>query len=245
MLERSLCPSGLALRRSVSEASRVNSNGNGQNGHGAAAINVGQVVTPAPAVIAELAAACVKFVEAAVGVKLDYEPETLSILDHYLEEGRRAAKARPEAAALVANAAGAYFGEVVRRRYASWWRTEGSDPAFYRIELGPVYLSFSPVQLIADALLRDDEKDETGEKDAKEGEAEATEAGIERFEVSDDDQAAVEERLAELPAVSEREFYAPSTRLEVIDITIDAIRSRRMGEGDSGDADLTPADYDE
>jgi len=209
------------------------------------AVNGGQVVTPAPAVIAELAAACVKFVEAAVGVRLDYEAETLPILDHYLEEGRKAGKARPEAAALVAHAAGAYFGEVVRRRYASWWRAEGSDPALYRIELAPVFLSFSPVQLMADALLRDDEVDETGDKDAKEGEAEATEAAIERIEVAEEDQAAVEERLAELPAVSEREFYAPSTRLEVIDITIDAIRARRMGEGDAGDADLTPADYDE
>lgn len=219
----------------------MQSNGKGQNGNGQGSmvVTTGRSFEPAPPAIAELAAACVKFVQAAVGVKLDYEAETLPILDHYLEEGRAAAKARPEAAALVAHAAGAYFGEVVRRRYASWWRMEGSDPAFYRIELEAVFLSFSPVQLIADALLREDE---AAVKD--EEESEPTEEPIERIEVGEEDRVAVEERLAELPAVSEREFYAPSTRLEVIDIAVEAIRARRMSDGEQGDAGLGPEDYE-
>lgn len=219
----------------------MQSNGKGQNGNGQGSmvVTTGRSFEPAPPAIAELAAACVKFVQAAVGVKLDYEAETLPILDHYLEEGRAAAKARPEAAALVAHAAGAYFGEVVRRRYASWWRMEGSDPAFYRIELEAVFLSFSPVQLIADALLREDE---VAVKDDEE--SEPTEEAIERIEVGEEDRVAVEERLAELPAVSEREFYAPSTRLEVIDIAVEAIRARRMSDGEQGDAGLGPEDYE-
>ncbi len=168
-----------------------------------------------------------RFVERAVGVKLDYEPETLSILDHYLLGARAAAGERPAAAVLVAHAAGAYFGEVVRRRYPSWWRLEGEDPGAWRVELEPVYLSFSPAQLMADALFR-------------EGDPEASE----RLELEEEDRLAVAARLAELPPVGEDEFYAPSTRLEVIDIAVEAIRARRLAEGDGGDSALGPDDYE-
>jgi hypothetical protein len=169
-------------------------------------------------------------------VKLDYQAETLSLLDHYLEEGRKAAREKPETAALVAHAAGAYFGEVVRRRHASWWRAEGIDPAMYRLELESAYLSFSPVQLMADALLRVDRTEE---------EAAEEEDASERLELEEEDREAVAQRLAELPPVSDREFYAPSTRLEVIDIAIEAIRARRMGDGDQAEDALRPEDYDE
>lgn len=191
----------------------------------------GSGVSPPPERVRELAEGCVRFVERTVGVKLDYEAETLSLLDHYLEEGRKAAREKPETATLVAHAAGAYFGEVVRRRYPSWWRTEGDDPAFYRIEFESAYLSFSPVQLMADALLRTEEES-TEEEDASE-----------RFELDADDRDAVADRLAELPPVSDRDFYAPSTRLEVIDIAVEAIRARRMGDGDQPEGALRPIDY--
>jgi len=180
--------------------------------------------------VRDLAEGCVRFVEKALGVRLDHTPETLSILDHYLEEGRKSAAERPEMATLLAHAAGAYFGEVVRRRYPSWWRLEGDDPAFWRIELEPVYLSFSPVQLMADALLRRG----TGPEDG---------AG-EQLDLDEQDQEAVAARLAELPPVPEAEFYAPTTRLEVIDIAVDAIRARRMAEGEPEGAALRPEDYE-
>jgi hypothetical protein len=190
----------------------------------------------APPAVKDLAEACVQFVERALGVRLDYEPETLSILDHYLGEGRQAAGERLEAAALVAHAAGAYFGEVVRRRYPSWWRVEGDDPGAWRLEFEQVYLSFSPIQLVADALLH-------GSPAAGEAEAAGDEAG-ERFELEEADRAAVAARLANLPAVPEAEFYAPSTRLEVIDIIVDAARARRMAEGEEADASFGPHDYE-
>src|ERR1044071_4902274 len=76
---------------------------------------------PAPGTIGELADACVRFVQAAVGVPLDFRPETLPLLDHYLatrrEELLAARAANPEAMGLVARAAAAYFGEVVRRHF--------------------------------------------------------------------------------------------------------------------------------
>ena len=212
---------------------------NGQNGSGSHAAHVGhdhddgpdRRREPPPPPVHELAEACVRFVERAIGVKLDYEPETLPLLDHYLAEARAAAPERPEARALVAHAAGAYFGEVVRRRYPSWWRIgdAADDPGAWRIELEPVFLSFSPAQLVADAL-------------ANEGEVSEPEAR-ERLELEDDDRGAVAARLADLPEVREEELRAPSTWLEVIDIAVDAIRARRLGEGEA-DAHLGPGDYD-
>ena len=222
----------VAARRGTTKGSGVQTNGSGKSGTSIIHEASERDVAPPPERIRELAEACVRFVERAVGVKLDYEADTLSLLDHYLEEGRKAARAKPETAALVAHAAGAYFGEVVRRRHASWWRTEGDDPAFYRIELEAAYLSFSPVQLMADALLRSEEAG-SEEEDVSE-----------RLELEDEDRDAVAQRLAELPPVSERDFYAPSTRLEVIDIAVEAIRARRMGAGDQADDALRPEDYD-
>jgi hypothetical protein len=222
----------VAARRGTTKGSGVQTNGSGNKGTGILHEASERNVAPPPERIRELAEACVRFVERAVGVKLDYEADTLSLLDHYLEEGRKAARAKPETAALVAHAAGAYFGEVVRRRHASWWRTEGDDPAFYRIELEAAYLSFSPVQLMADALLRSEEEG-SEEEDVSE-----------RLELEDEDRDDVAQRLAELPPVSEKDFYAPSTRLEVIDIAVEAIRARRMGAGDQADDALRPEDYD-
>ena len=218
----------------------MQTNGVGKNGTTTSHGSGGTDVSPPPERVGELAEACVRFVERAIGVKLDYQAETLSLLDHYLEEGRKAAREKPETAALVAHAAGAYFGEVVRRRHASWWRVEGIDPALYRLELESAYLSFSPVQLMADALLRtertaeEEEEESAGDEDASE-----------RLELEEEDREAVAQRLAELPPVSDREFYAPSTRLEVIDIAIEAIRARRMGDGDQAEDVLRPEDYDE
>ncbi len=194
----------------------------------------GAAVAPPPDEVRDLAETCVRFVERAVGVKLDYQAETLPLLDHYLEQGRAAAAARPETIPLLAHAMGAYLGEVVRRRYAAWWRIEGDDPTYWNLNFEQVYLSFSPVQLVWEALTR-----EPREGDA-EGEGEGAAA---RFELDEEDREAVAARLAELPQVSEEEYFAPSTRLEVIDIVVDAIRARRMA-ADEADALLRPEDYE-
>jgi hypothetical protein len=130
---------------------------------------------------------------------------------------------------LLAHAAGAYFGEVVRRRHASWWRTDEPDPAQYRIELRDVFLSFGPIDVARDALCLDRGPD--GE-----------ELDISSFDLDDDDRQAVADRLAELPEVGEDEYRAPSTRLEVLDIVVDAVRQRRAAE-DATTLPLEPGDY--
>jgi hypothetical protein len=213
-----------------------NGHGDGSSdGHGAFVPPSGppaSPVAPAPAKVAELAEACRRFVKTAVGVELDYEPETLSLLDHYVEQARASVVQRPEAIGVVAHAVGAYFGEVVRRRYASWWQIEGDDPAYWQIQLQSVYLAFSPVAIAYEALARTEHEPHEDEG-----------APMSQLELEEEDQSALAERLAELPPVSEAEFFAPSTRLEVIDIAVDAIRSRRLGAGEP-DAHLSPEDYE-
>lgn len=219
-----------------------------------ASVEQEQAAKPPPDVILDLAAGCVRHVERALGVKLDYEPETLSLLDHYIEQSRSVVREQPDMLSIVAQTSGAYLGEVVRRRYASWWRVEGGDPATWQIELESVYLAFSPVQLILDALLRSSQEpsqaspeDSADLANEREGEDEDQDEGtgeISRLELEEEDRVAVAARLAELPPVSEEEFYAPSTRLEVIDIAIEAIRARRIAGGEQVDAMLRPEDYE-
>lgn len=195
---------------------------------------------PAPQAISDLAAGCVRFVQNALGIALDFQPETLPLLDHYIEQGRSAVCDRPELLPVLAQAIGAYFGEVVRRRHPSWWSVEGDDPATWRVQLEPVYLSFSPIQIAADALRLGGPRAGGSGGEEKE-EASDAPAG---FELDEEDREAVMARLADLPPVSEEEFHAPSTRLEVIDIIVEAIRARRLASGEPPDAQLRPEDYE-
>lgn len=188
-----------------------------------------------------------RHVERSIGVKLDYQPETLPILDHYIGEARAEAKSKPEIFSILVQTAGAYLGEVIRRRHASWWRLEGSDPSDWQLELEDVYLAVSPVRLIIDALLRgapgvlSDDEQTRDEQDVTGGDLEA--ADISALELEEEDHASVSARLAELPPVPVEEFYAPSTRVEVIDIAVEAIRARRMAEGEEIERKLRPEDY--
>ena len=180
----------------------------------------------APAAVVELSDACVRFVERGVGVRLDLEAETLPLLDHYLATSRTELRERPEAAALVARAAGAYFGEVVRRRIPSWWHAPGDDPAEWDVCLEPVFLRISPIAAVHDAIHH--------------GEGGGPVASL---EVEDEDREAVEARLAELPEVDEEEFYSLATRLEVLEIAVDAIKAR-MAQRGLGDVAFGPRDYE-
>jgi hypothetical protein len=210
--------------------SDTNGRANGHaNGHGESAIEPAAPPLQAPpAEIAELAEACVRFVERKLGVRLDYTLETLPVLDHYLADARAEVVVKPEVLSLVVNAAGAYFGEVVRRRIPSWWHVPGPDPAEWQICAEPVYLWFSPVAMAYDAVMH-------GESD---------DAAVAKLEIEEEDREALEARLAELPQVCEDEFYALSTRLEVIDIAADVIKARMVQNG-LGDVTFGPADYEE
>lgn len=104
-----------------------------------------------PTVITDLAASCVQYVQRSIGFTLDFTPETLPVLDHYVELARTAATERKETTSLIAQAIGAYLGEVTRRQYGGYWRVE-DDPRSFRVELEPVYLVLRPIELVTRSL---------------------------------------------------------------------------------------------
>ena len=179
---------------------------------------------PAPEPVLELAASCVRFVVVALSIEPDLTPETLPIVDHYLEQARRSVRERPESKPLVAQSVGAYLGEVVRRTHACWWRTDAADPLAWRLDFRDVFLSFYPLEL-AWALLTEPEGDFSG------------------LELRDTfDREAVLGRLHNLPAVSEEEYRTASTRLELLDIAVDALSRRRLRDK-SARRVYRPGDY--
>ena len=187
----------------------------------------GYVADDAPPLVAELADACVRFVERALTVRLDFTSDTLSVLDHYVAETRKELADKPEALGLVARAVGAYFGEVVRRRVPSFWHLPSEDPAGWELQLEPVFLAVQPVAVAYDAIALGDEDGPTA-----------------AFELEDEDRGAVEARLGELPQVGDEEFYSLATRLEVLDIVVDAVKARMMSGG-LGDVSFGPSDYED
>ncbi len=141
-----------------------------------------------PQTVLDLATACRASVLATVGVELDFEPETLPILDHYAKNHRELAageKVRPgkrkksaadpadqgkksasgkaesdELLGLVAPICGAYFGEVLRHRFdAMRWNAPDDDHGLWRLEAESVFLFFNPIGTAVEVI---EEKDAPG-----------------------------------------------------------------------------------
>src|SRR5262249_10479345 len=111
---------------------------------------------PPPQPVAELCAACMRFVASKYKVALDGTPDTLSLLDQYIREARAAVEERPETLALVAPAAGAYLGEVMRHAFGAEWFAEGPEEG-WRLFFHTVYLSFNPIGMGFEAITMRDE----------------------------------------------------------------------------------------
>jgi len=198
----------------------------GSNGAGAGSlVDRASPPEPAPPQILELAASCVRFVIAKYKVPLDGTPDTLSILDHYVKEARAELEVRPEGLALVEAAVGAYFGEVVRGVFEATWFTEG-EHADWRLRMKHVYLTFNPLGVAREALTQDD--------------APGWHAHI---EVDPGEEEEVQRRLSVLPEVAEDEYFAPSTRFDVVELAVTALRARMRASG-LGDVVFTDEDYD-
>ncbi|HUJ59185.1 MAG TPA: hypothetical protein VLX92_11855 [Kofleriaceae bacterium] len=116
---------------------------------------------PVPARVREYADQTVAYVRTALGVTLEYDSDTLPLLDHYLRSvpGEQAATVE-----LVIATSGAYFGEVVRRRLGGRWEATGDDGE-WRMVL-PTGLSFSPTGFVASAIAQADLEDLDSELDA-------------------------------------------------------------------------------
>jgi hypothetical protein len=179
---------------------------------------------PPPPEIADLAEACVRFIAARYGATLDFNPDTLSFVDHWIRDARADVLERPEAVEIVQASAGAYLGEVIRRAFGAHWATEGGH-ADWRLELERVYCSFNPIGMVREALMSD-----------------TAEGWHAHFELDPAESEAMEERLATLPPATSDEYYAPSTRFDVVSILFDALRSGMRARG-LADVRFTAEDY--
>jgi hypothetical protein len=184
------------------------------------------VDTPTPDAILESTLACLRFVKDALGVELDFTPETLPILDHYLLAARETLSDRPELRELVWRCAGAYFGELVRRRYNGFWLLPNADVHTWRLNQSRVLLSFNPIGIVAEAVAGSDN-------------SEGPEGAL-RLAHADQEEVAI--RLAQTPALPEDQYYLLSTRLEVIDTVVEHLRLR-MEQNDQADVEFDPDDY--
>jgi len=179
---------------------------------------------PAPPQVADLAAACVRFVAARYGTTLDYAPDTLSFVDQWLRDARLEIVRRPEATELIQSAAGAYLGEVIRRAFGGEWLADG-PVAGWRLCLSSVFCAFNPVGMAREALSLEPADDWHAHFDLDAGERDA-----------------VEQRLQALPEVSADDYYAPTTRFDVVEILVHALRADMQARG-LADVHFTSADY--
>jgi len=178
-----------------------------------------------PPQVAELVAACMRFVASKYKVALDGTPDTLSLVDQYIREARTAFEARPESIDLVAPAVGAYLGEVMRQEFAAEWFAEGSHEA-WRLYFHNVFLSFNPVGIAREAITMKDEQGWNAHLTLDPAEREI-----------------IDQRLAVMPDVDEDEYYLPTTRFDVITAVVETLRARAEASG-TGDVTFTREDYD-
>jgi hypothetical protein len=168
-----------------------------------------------PERISELVSSCVRFVHASVGAELDLTHETLPILDHYMRLSREQLKERPEAATLIAQAAGAYFGQVLALEYGGLWRTPSSDVHEWRLYFQPVFLALNPVGVAYEVLFASERHDGPS----------ATPS------FARDERALVEARLLALPEVDQDHYYTFCMRYDVLQVAIEALREAQAHAG--------------
>lgn len=178
-----------------------------------------------PPQVAELVAACMRFVASKYKVALDGTPDTLSLVDQYICEARTAFEARPESIDLVAPAVGAYLGEVMRQEFGAEWFADGSHES-WRLYFNHVYLAFNPVGIAREAITMKEEEGWSAHLTLDPAEREA-----------------IEERLGVMPDVDEEEYYLPTTRFDVITVVVETLRARAEASG-TGDVTFTREDYD-
>lgn len=186
----------------------------------------------APPRVAEFARQTVEYVRRAVGLELAYDSDTLPLLDHYL---RSVPGDQPATVELVATTAGAYFGEVVRRRLGGRWDTSAEDVTEWRVIL-PTGLHFSPAGFVAAAIVRADLDDLDTTLDAP--------PRMRPY---------VEQTLARMSDVTEDDYYSLCGRLDTLEHVHEvlvAVAARMMGKergeepdaGDDADDDAAAAD---
>ena len=169
-----------------------------------------------PPRVREYADQAVSYVQRALGVQLEYDSNTLPVLDHYL---RSVPDDQPAALQLVVATSGAYFGEVVRQRLGGRWEL-GDREAQWRIVL-PTGLNFSPVGFVAAAIARADLEDLDSEI--------AAPARLLPY---------VQRALARMGEVSVDDYYSLCGRLDTLEHVHEvlvAVAAQMMGDEDDAE----------
>lgn len=167
-----------------------------------------------PPRVREYADQAVSYVQRALGVQLEYDSNTLPVLDHYL---RNVPEDQPAALQLVVATSGAYFGEVVRQRLGGRWELADQE-AEWRMVL-PTGLNFSPVGFVAAAIARADLEDLDSEI-----------AAPPRM------LPYVQRALARMGEVSIDDYYSLCGRLDTLEHVHEvlvAVAARMLGDGDA------------
>jgi hypothetical protein len=134
---------------------------------------------------------------------------------------------RPLLLPLVANAVGAYFGELVRQRVNGFWLMPAPDVYDWNVCGRSAYFSFNPIGLTYEVIAQ--ARDHLG-------------PGGE-LKLAREDQALVAERLLAAPAIPEDQYYLLSTRLEAIDIVVETLLIA-MDQGGQGTVEFEAEDYE-
>ncbi len=181
------------------------------------------MTAPATPTVEDFARQAVAYVQRALALTLEYDSDTLPILDHYL---RTVPTGEPAAIELVIVTAGAYFGETVRKVLGGRWEASAEDAGKWRFVLA-TGLSFSPVGFVAAAIAR---------------------ADVEEFDTTIDApprmQPYIEEAAARMVGLSEEDFYSLCGRLDTLENlheVLVGVAAKMVGDG-AGTGD--PADDD-
>ena len=181
---------------------------------------------PVPPRVREYAEQVVTYVKKALGVTLEYDSDTLPVLDHYLRTVDEAAGGgnQPATIQLVVATSGAYFGEVVRRRLGGRWELNTEDIE-WRIVL-PTGLNFAPAGFVAAAIAQADLDDVDSEIDAP--------ARMRPY---------VQQALQRMGEVSLDDYYSLCGRLDTLEHiheVLVAVAAKMMGDTAHEDEDDAP-----
>jgi hypothetical protein len=156
--------------------------------------------------VPSLARECVADVSAALEIDLDYTADTLPLVDHFCRGLPRDAQVLERASRTV----GAYFGEVVRRRFGCRWHLSTESSLLWRLEFERCFLYFNPVGVVLELLF--------------EGEVPGSNAS---FATWPDATEALVPLLDRMPPVSEEDYFKLATRFEVLETVVDFLMARK------------------
>ena len=175
----------------------------------------------APERVREYANQAVEYVRRALGVTLEYDSDTLPLLDHYL---RSVPQDQAATLQLVILTSGAYFGEVVRQRLGGRWELADQE-AEWRIVL-PTGLNFSPMGFVASAITQSEGEDIDASIDAP--------LRMKPY---------LQQALQRMGEVSEEEYYSLCGRLDTVEHlheVLVAVAAQLMGNATDADGDEAP-----